>query len=189
MDSSKLAIKFFANDGSSSVKPEALVPIFHKWIQTQALPDHLLIDVADYKHVHTGPGTVLVAHEANLSADSGDHRFGLLYVRKAPIEGNLGAKLAAVFRAGLTACQLLEREPEIGISFRTDNPLFRIHDRLLAPNDAETFASVRPELESFLTKLYRGPVKLGHSAGTETLFQLAISAPSSPGVGELLGRL
>jgi hypothetical protein len=188
MDSSKLSVKFFAKDGSA-VKAEAFVPVFHKWIQTHALPDHLLIDVADYKHVHTGPGTVLVAHEANLSTDAAENRMGLLYVRKTPIEGNLVAKLEAVFRAALTACQLLEQEPSIGISFRTDNPLFCIHDRLLAPNSARTFAAVRPELESFLTKLYRAPVKLAHLVDDETLFQVAITAPSSPGVGELLKRL
>jgi hypothetical protein len=188
MDSSKLAVKFFLRDGSA-VKAEAFVPVFHRWIQTHALPDHLLIDVADYKHVQTGPGTVLVAHEANLSTDWGDGRPGLLYVRKSPIEGDLRAKLATVFRAALTACQLLEQEPGIGISFRTDNPLFRIHDRLLAPNSAQTFAAMRPELESFLAKLYAGPVKLAHLANEETLFQVAIAAPSSPGVGEVLKRL
>jgi hypothetical protein len=188
MDSSKLAIKFFAKDGSS-VKPEAFVPVFHKWIQTHALPEHLLIDVADYKHVHTGPGIVLVSHEANLSIDSADNRFGLLYARKGPIEGDLGAKLTAVFRAALTACQLLEQDTRAGISFRTDNPLFRIQDRLLAPNSAQTFAAVRPELEGFLRKLYDGAVKLAHEATDETLFSVAISAPSSLGVGELLKRL
>src|SRR5258706_13193320 len=80
MDSSKLAVKFFATD-ASALHAEVFVPIFHKWIQTRALPDHLLIDVADYKHVPAGPGTVLVAHEANLSIDQADNRLGLLYAR------------------------------------------------------------------------------------------------------------
>ena len=37
--------------------------------RTHAVPDHLLIDVADYAHVPNGPGTVLVAHEANIHID------------------------------------------------------------------------------------------------------------------------
>lgn len=188
MDSSKLAIKFFAKD-ASSVATDAFVPAFHKWIQNHALADHLLIDVADYKHVVTGPGTVLVAHEANLSTDTADNRLGLLYARKAPIDGDLAARLRAVFRSALQACQLLEQDPAIQIRFRTDDPLLRVNDRLLAPNTAETFNDVRPTLEAFLTKLYGGPAKLSHTANEEGLFEVAIAAASSPTVAELLKRL
>src|SRR5882757_7269132 len=102
MDSSKLAVKFFATD-ASALHAEVFVPIFHKWIQTRALPDHLLIDVADYKHVPSGPGTVLVAHEANLSTDQADNRLGLLYARKQPIAGDLTERLRVTFRSALQA--------------------------------------------------------------------------------------
>src|SRR5947209_506637 len=108
MDSSKLAIKFFARDGAD-VRADAVVPLFHQWIQGQILADHLLIDVADYKHVRSGPGTVLVAHEANLSTDAAENRLGLTYVRKTPLPGNLSERLRATFRAGLRACQLFEQ--------------------------------------------------------------------------------
>ena len=80
MDSHKLAIKFFA-EGSPDLGHDAFIPVFHSWIQQHALKDHLLIDVADYKHVKSGPGTVLVSHEANLSTDLAGDRLGLLYAR------------------------------------------------------------------------------------------------------------
>jgi hypothetical protein len=190
MDSSKLSIKIFAKDGSA-VAESAFVPVFHGWIQRQALPEHLLIDVADYKHVPTGPGTVLVSHEANLSMDTADHRPGLLYFRKAPIEGGLAERLRRVFRSALTACQLLEQDAALSgkLSFRTDDAQFRIHDRLFAPNTAATFADVRPTLQSFLTGLYGGPVKLAHEPNEESMFTVHISAPSSSSLGNLLQRL
>src|SRR5438128_1367221 len=46
----KIAIKFFIDDDSKLAGVE-FVPIFHSWIQTQLVPDHMLVDVADYAHV------------------------------------------------------------------------------------------------------------------------------------------
>ena len=65
MESSKFSVKFFVQDPSTIGEITDLVPLFHSWIQTHALADHLLIDVADYAHVHNGPGIVLVSEEAN----------------------------------------------------------------------------------------------------------------------------
>ena len=50
MDSSKLAFKFFL-ENPAALKPGEVVPVFHNFIQTHSIPDHLLIDVADYEHV------------------------------------------------------------------------------------------------------------------------------------------
>ena len=63
MDSSRIGIKLFL--ANPKVHLEDVVTVFHSWIQQQALAGTLLIDVADYLHVPTGPGIVLVAHEAN----------------------------------------------------------------------------------------------------------------------------
>lgn len=190
MHSSKIAVKFFVRD-ATGIDPHAYGLAFHHWIQTHALPDHLLIDVADYRHVPTGPGTVLVAHEANLSIDSANNQLGLLYLRKQSIDGDLATRIKAVFRAELLAASLLEQAPSLAgkLSFRTDNPLLRINDRLLAPNTAETFRVVQPALQTFLAKLYGNPVQLTHQPNDETLFQVQIAAPSSLSVADLLKRL
>src|ERR1035437_6034703 len=94
----KLNIKFFVADDTFA--RAEFVPIFHKWIQTQSLADHLLIDVADYAHVPSGPGSLVVASQANIHMDRSDNRLGLLYVRKQPIEGSktFSDTLAGVFR-------------------------------------------------------------------------------------------
>ena len=76
MTSHRLVLKVFA-EGGSDVNASVLVPVFHGFIQTNAIEDHLLIDVADYDHVHHGPGTLLVSHEANFGMDRGGGRLGL----------------------------------------------------------------------------------------------------------------
>jgi hypothetical protein len=190
METSKFSVKFFARDGSAADE-KVIVPLFHRWIQDQAIPGHILIDVADYAHVNAGPGVVLVSHEANFSTDEAlDHRVGLLYQRKAPIEGDTTAQLRAVFHTALTAVSLLENSFELGgkLKFRTDDPIFRIHDRLFAPNTKETFNAVWAALESFLKKLYNAPVELTHTPGDETLFEVRIKAPNVP-AADLLSRL
>src|SRR6478736_4211375 len=102
MESHKLALKLFF-DPSSVPGPEEFVPVFHSWIQQHAVPEHLLIDVADYSHVPDGPKTVLVSHEAIFAIDYADDKPGLQYFRKQPISGtdSFVERLRAVFRIEL----------------------------------------------------------------------------------------
>ena len=55
MDSSKLYIKFHLDPSSPAIKTADIVPVFHSWIQLHRIPDHLLIDVADYAHLRMDP--------------------------------------------------------------------------------------------------------------------------------------
>src|SRR3982751_582210 len=100
MDSSKFSVKFFLQNGAS-LPEKTIVPLFHSWIQQQAIADHLLIDVADYAHVQSGPGVVLVAHQGNFSTDASAGRIGLMYQRKMPIDGDATARLKHVLRTTL----------------------------------------------------------------------------------------
>lgn len=196
MDSSKLSIKLYAREGQDPSVFDAgvIVPVFHSWIQARAVPDHLLIDVADYAHVPDGPGTVLVSHEANFSTDRTEGRPGLLYVRKQPLEGSLGQRLRTVLAAALSAAVRLEEHPSLRgkLHFRTDEFLFRVHDRLLAPNTPRTLEQVKPELERLAAELYPGgPVSLEYQPSDLTLFGVRVkaTAPQAPDPATLLGRL
>lgn len=193
MDSHKLIVKFFADD-PATVPSHAFVPVFHSIIQARAIPDHLLIDVTDYQHVHHGPGVLLAAHEANFYSDNGEGRLGLLYQRKQPLPGTSGLRdrLARVFVAALRACERLENDPafEGRLRFRTDEIVLRINDRLLAPNEPETFREVEPDLRAFLSDLYPGDeISLEPRHSPLTLFEVRVKAGSSPAVSDLLERL
>ena len=189
MESHKLSVKFFLADGVT-VTPETIVPVFHGWIREHKVPDHLLVDVADYAHVPEGPGTVLVSHEANFHIDHEGGRTGLLYVRKQPAGGSFGERLQTVVRAALHAANALTIDPEFSgkVRFDTSRVQFRVHDRLHAPNDAQTFNAVKPELERYFTALYGAPVTLGYEPDPERLFQVNITGPSAPDVKSLASR-
>ena len=133
---------------------EALVPVFHSWIQEQA-SEELLLDVASYAHVKNGPGVLLIGHEADYSLDATDGRLGLRYNRKAPVDGGNQARFRQAMRAALNALARLERDARLNGTIRFDgkNVELFINDRLLAPNNAETRKTVEPELLGFLDSL------------------------------------
>ena len=70
----------------AAVSAKAIVPVFHKWIREQSIDD-LLIDVADYTHLPSGPNALLVGHEANLAIEASADCVGLCYIRKRNTTG------------------------------------------------------------------------------------------------------
>jgi hypothetical protein len=126
------------------------VVIFHRWIREGVCPE-MLIDVADYRHVPAGPGVLLIGHEANYSLDNRENRLGLLYNRKSSLEGNFQSRLEQAHRAALEACDRLESEVLLRGKLRFNRNVLEvsINDRLLAPNNDQTWRALQPELEKF----------------------------------------
>lgn len=176
---------------SSEVDLEPLIPIFHRWIQDRVCPE-LLLDIADYRHVHAGPGVVLIGHEANYSVDNTDNRLGVRYNRKAVLNGSNQDRLAQAARAALTACQQLEAEPRLNglLRFNGQEMEISINDRLLAPNRSETRDAVRPEIESFSRKLFPGSeVSISYRDDSRSLFAVSLKASRRYSVADLLANL
>jgi hypothetical protein len=151
MEIHRLGIKFFAAD-PASIRLEDFIPLFHGWIQRQAVPEHLLIDVHDYSHIHGGPGILLVAHEGNFSLDMSGGRPGLFYYRKTP------AALPLILKHALGACTLLEKDARM--QFKMDEMLLVANDRLEAPNDDTTFVRLKPMLAAAIEEVFPGSFNL-----------------------------
>ena len=186
MNLQHINIKFFIED-PETVNLAEYSAVFNSWIQKQAL-EELLIDVADYLHVHHGPGIMLIGYEADYSLDNRSGRLGLLYNRKAQLDGTTQEKLAQAVRAALTAAQILENEN--GLKFNFSEAQVVVNDRLLVPNSAETFAALEPELKSFFNRLYNGAeYSLTHNADPRERFTVNVEAESSFDVETLLKNL
>jgi hypothetical protein len=143
---SRFGLKLFATD-PAAMQEKNFVPIFHAWIQKQAVEKHQLIDVHDYSHIHHGPGILLVGHEGNFSTEMGEGIPGLVYFRKQPA-GTFEETLRASLKTILQAAALIEAEPglEGRVRLRRDEFLFISNDRLLAPNNAASFEAIKPAL-------------------------------------------
>lgn len=159
MNPDRISVKFFLKE-PADIDLDKVVPVFQRWIQDHTVED-MLIDVVDYKHVHEGPGIVLIAHEGDYGFDLGDGRPGLLYVRKRDGGDTLKKQLNLIFRHVLSACQQLEAETTLdGITFDYNNAKINFADRLNAPNTPETFESVSEDVQTFLSSIYGNDVSL-----------------------------
>lgn len=139
-------VKLFAASGDVAI--EHAIPVFHRWIQTAALPE-LLIDVADYQHVPHGPGIVLVAHEGIYSLDTFNGRLGLTYTRRTALDGTDLERLRQAVEAVDRAASLLEASPELAGKLVFDRARWEVavNDRALAPNTQETYLALKPVIE------------------------------------------
>ena len=72
-----------------NVDLELFIPVFHEWIQKDTISNHIMVDVADYKHIPDGPGIMLIAHEGNFSIDLENGEVGLQYIRKQPLKNDV----------------------------------------------------------------------------------------------------
>jgi hypothetical protein len=187
----KLQLKIFT-DRAEGLSPEAFIVIFHGWIKHKLLPE-LMIDVANYAHVPKGPGVALIGHGSDYFIDEGEGRLGLLHSRKRA-EPAPGERLADAFRRTLHAASLLEADTSLAargarLRFRTDELLFRINDRLAAPNHDATFAQLQPELDGFCRELFASPCQLSRVGDAKGLFSVKIASAEKTDVRTLLGRL
>lgn len=144
----KLELKVLARDESAAA-PEEFIPVFHRWITERVLPE-LLIDVADYSHVHEGPGVLLVGHDAIYAYDESRGEPGLLYSRRretAPETAGirtLDQRLESVLRCAFRACDQIEAEPQLAgrVTFDRRRIELRVNDRLFANDDDDTVAAL-----------------------------------------------
>lgn len=153
MEPTKFQVKVYTKPGE--IELEKLVPVFHQWIAAKKIPDELLIDVADYAHVPQGPGIVLIGHQSDYYLDVADDRPGLLYSRKRGFRGDFQAGINDAFRRALLACKMLEEEGDLDVEFETSELLFRVQDRLNAPNSDSTYEAYEPALRE-ATRMFFG---------------------------------
>lgn len=132
---------------------DSLPQLLHSFIQEQAIPGHLLLDVHDYRHVPEGPGLLLVAYEGIFGvAERPDNGVTVSYTRRRP---QPGYSLRDLLQLGFS--QPLELARRISWRSPEQSPpepaeiVFFSHDRLLAPNDDATRAALRACLKEFLT--------------------------------------
>jgi hypothetical protein len=164
-------------EGKLAIEPGELIPVFHRWVAAQSMPE-LLVDVADLRHVPSGPGVILVGSEADYSLDNSGGEWGLQYRRKDVVDGSNVDRLTQAFDAARRACNRLEQEFEGRIRFSRSRADVIINDRALAPNTDETRRAAAPDFEQFAKAAFGpGPVDVTpHVGDSRRRFGVSISA-------------
>ncbi len=168
-----------------------LIPIFHGWIQEQPFPE-LLIDVADYSHVPSGPGVMIIGHEADYSVDNTDGRLGVRYARKETLNSSNQERLKQAARSALSALKRLEENTAIPgkLKFGGNEAEIVVNDRLLAPNRPETQRAVEPEISKFADQLFGpGAYQLAWQSDPRRLLGVTLKANQQFDVNRLIQNL
>lgn len=143
----RLQLKLYV---ASTSFPSALqtTGIFQGWIRDKRLGEEMLIDVADYAHVHHGPGIMLIGHQADYALDESEGRTGLLYSRKRDFGGEFPEQLGEALRRLKTAAEALQAEAALPapLTFANDELLVRVNDRLHWRNDDASAERLIPEI-------------------------------------------
>jgi hypothetical protein len=141
-------------DGALGLNPAKIVDVLHEWVARQVIPGVLLIDVAELLHVPNGPGVIAVGYEADFALDHTGGIWGVLYRRKTVLPGSNRDRIAqAIESAAQTALRLQQAFPGALKLSRTEFELI-VNDRGIAPNTAETYAAVLPEIEAGLRAVF-----------------------------------
>lgn len=190
MNLHKIGVKLYAQEREGTVDLVSLIPAFHRWIQGSVL-EGLLIDVADYSHVHHGPGVLIVAHDGNYGYDETGGRRGFVYYAKHPQEGELSERLAEVTRRTLQASRRLSSERDLGanVAFPGEELEIFANDRLQAPNTEETFQALEPALRELLDRLYPEGYELAREPDPRERFAVRVKAQAPADPDTLLERL
>lgn len=193
LTATRLGVRFYLTE-DAEVDLADCVPVFHRWIQEEALSD-ILIDVSDYTHVPDGPGVLLVAHEASYGFDDADGRLGLQYRVRRPewLQGQSPAgKWRRVLGAAATAAALLEGETAMmrGARFRTDEFDVSIADRLVAPNTDATLEQLEGSMKALFSRAFGvNKVELRRQGEKRTMFSVRVRTGSQMPVGDVVSNL
>lgn len=165
MDINRFCVKFYARP-EAAIDEAVFIEVFHEWIRRRKLAG-ILIDVADYRHVPDGPGVMLITHEINYSMDHTDGRFGLLAERKLGEGDDHLTRIVELVRSTAAFGALLESDRRVRGKLSLEGGLFHYmsNDRLLAPNNSESFARIQPDLAAAAAVVYPGQnVSISHLA-------------------------
>ena len=92
------------------------------------------------------------------------------------------------FQRALNACRLLEEESSLGLEFATDEVLFRVQDRLAAPNADATYDAYKPALEQASTAFFGRAPSLERVGNEREPFAVRISTGANGSVADALAR-
>ena len=189
MNLQKINVKIYLEKGQE-IPMNTFIPIFHRFIQKNLL-EGMLVDVAEYTHVHEGPGVLLIAHEGNYSVDETEGRRGMLYNQKrAPAKGGED-HLKTALRRALKACEVLEKKPELAgkLKFNPSRLRIFVNDRLETSNKNRGFSELEEVIRPLFEKLSGSSIKLVPEMEPQKLtgFEVEIEKPLT--VQDLIGKV
>lgn len=148
MNPARLSVRFAVESVPDDLEPA--IRVFHRFIQ-RGLVEGLILDVADYRHVPTGPGVLLMGHDV----DYGVGAAGFTVLRKRSAGDPAGTQLRDALRMGLGAIEAIADDGELTATFDPSRFTVTVPERRLGTRE-QVLAGLRAEVEPVVAELY-GP--------------------------------
>ena len=154
MDLQRIDLKAML-DAPRGVELDSLLAIFGRWRNDKAHPAQW-VDLADYAHMNSGAGVVLVGKQGLFGVTRFDPGLALFYSGRRGYEGSGEQRILESFRRHLALSTALFREPEYPAALKklTGSWELAVNDRLAFPNNEETDRILRPAVHSALDTLF-----------------------------------
>jgi hypothetical protein len=163
--------------------------VFGTWIVGSP---EVFVDVADYSHVTDGPVIFLSGHNEAYTLDKTTGRHGLLYERRQPVETANAQTLHDSLKTTLSHAALVENDATFKTKpkFLAGDVKFIVNNRAIAPNNDETLAALKPELDALFAKIYgAGNYTLTREQDARQRFMVHVKAKSAVSVSDALAKL
>jgi len=121
----------------------------------------------------------LPIYEAIYGLDQAKGKLGLVYNRRAPLNGSVEDRLRQAVAAADTAAGFLEQEPEFSGKLRFDRKTWEVsvNDRALAPNTEATWYTLAPVIRGVFEPLFGlTGYSLVRAADSRELFRVTLRA-------------
>ncbi len=186
MDLDRVDVKLFVSN-PESVEWSDYTEIFTRWRDED--PERWL-DIADYLHMHEGPGLLLVGKAIHVSIDNRHGRPGLLYSRREPSDGTTSERIAQALKETLELAAALEREDGIGIRFGTESVDIIANDRVRFPNIGQAAEAVRGDVSDAVLEVFgERPVEMSQEADERERLTFHVRVGAGRPVGQVLDDL
>ncbi len=185
----KFDIKVFAQAGAD-IDPAEFIGVLQGWIR-EGTAEGIPIDVADYSHMHHGPGVILVGHYVNIGIDYTGGRMGLLYHRKHPMEGSFSQRFRTNLKNALEACIQLETAEGFQghLKFGSGEFLVIANDRLQTDGQGDAAAKLRDGISEVAQELFGPEVAITIQDGDpRTRPSVSIKVPENIDIASIIQR-
>ncbi len=130
---------------------DAVLPIFHRWRQDGEHASDW-VDLADYAHMHEGPGVLIAGKRTSFSVNLNPPGPGLLTSVRSGLTGSLEDRFREAFRRARQLNAALLAEPDCPEAFQVWEGAWEVfvNDRLRFPNTAASHQRAAPALAAAL---------------------------------------
>lgn len=134
----RLAVRFPLRSRIDDLEPA--IKVFHRCLQRGWL-EGALLDVADYRHVPSGPGVLLVGHDVDLGLEHDE----LVLTRKRSAGDDLTTQLTDLLRMAATAVEAFGYDGTLDVDADLGRVEVTLLDRALATDLGDRAADVLAE--------------------------------------------